>query len=125
MHEANGGRLEAQFAGCLEAGKECGGIEAGQLFAVRIDPFLGFKHLGVQRRRPPDLEGKQVRPVLVADQQSVGVAFGDHQQGGLAASLKERVGGHSSAHLQVRDKGLAAGFIQQSADGMYGCVGIT
>ena len=117
--------MEAAAARCLQSGEKRVAIQARQLLAGGIDAFPGLEHLRVQRRRSPDFQRKEVGAVLVGDQQRVGKTGGNDQQGGLATPLKQRVGGHRGAHLEVPHRAFAAAFGDQRADRMHGCVGIT
>ncbi len=63
-----------------------------------------LQHLSVERGGPDRLQGKEVRTVLIADQQGIGKACIHQQQGGGAAALKQGIGGDGGAQPQLLDQ---------------------
>ena len=113
VQEGDGGGGEALGDGGLQADLQRALVQRPHDRAVGGQPLGGLDDAGIERGRPHDVEGEQVRPRLVPDQQAVGEAFGGDEQGAGAAALQQRIGGDRGAHLDRLDtrggKGRARG----------------
>ena len=78
-------------------------LTAGGQAASHLD------HPALQGLRPEDLEGEQVRAVLIADLQQVGEATVHQQQGGGTLVLQKRIGGHRGAQPHLLHQGRRNG----------------
>ena len=75
-----------------------------KLAAVGRQPPGHLQHAHLQGSRPLDPQGKDVRPVLIADGQQIGEALIDQQQHRCAAVLQQGIGGHGSAESHLADQ---------------------
>ena len=99
----HGDRAEAVGVRRRQVGRHRLLVERGDHLAVRADPLGHLDHPVVQQFREDDLAVEDARPVLVADAQRVAEPPGDDQDGGFAAPLQQRVGGHRGAEPDRAD----------------------
>ena len=75
-----------------------------QLRAIRRQAATNLQHPPGQGLRPPDLQGKQIGPVLIADGQQIGEAAVEQQQRRPALALQQRICGHGGAQAHLGDQ---------------------
>ena len=96
--------------------------------AVGGHTLVHLEHTLVHRRRQMNVEREDPGTVLVADAQRVAEPSRGHEQGGLAAALEQRIGGHRGAHAHLGDVrgryGLGSGDPEQVAHSLHGGVGV-
>ncbi len=100
--------LEDGFCLCL--------VQWLQHCAVCIDPFIDLDHPAVQRFRPDDMQRKNVRPRLVANDQCIGHALCGDEYWRFTPMLQQCVGCHRSAHANGIDTRIRM-IVQRAAHG--------
>ena len=125
MQQHHGAAATTGLAGSPHRGGQ-GVIKAQGFEFEPIGPQASghLQHLLVEGDRPDRLQGKEVRTVLIADQQGIGKTSVHQQQGGGAAALKQGIGGDGGAQPQLLDQTRGYGGAdlesQQLADGRHG-----
>ena len=102
MQQHHGAAAATDLAGGPHRGGQ-GVIEAQGFDFESIGPQTPghLQHLLVEGDWPDRLQGKEVRTVLIADQQGIGKACVHQQQGGGAAALEQGIGGDGGAQPQL------------------------
>ena len=90
-------------------------IEWLDLRAVDADTAANLGDALVEHARKMDVEIEQARPRLIADAQHIGKPSIDHQEGALALTFEQRVGGHGSAHLHRFDRARRNARVERQA----------
>ena len=75
-----------------------------QLRAIRRQAATHLQHAPGKRLRPLDLQGEQIRAVLIADAEQIGKAAVEQQQRWPALALQHRIGGHGGAQPHLGDQ---------------------
>lgn len=75
-----------------------------ELPAIGGEPPVHLQHAGIERGRSADLQGKQLRAVLIADQQGISETTADQKQGRGAAAFEQGIGGHGGADPHLLDQ---------------------
>ncbi len=103
MHQHDRDRPQSLRVHALQIGSHDGFVQRLDHLAAGADALRHLAHGGLQQLGQDDVEGEEVRPVLVADAQDVAETARDEQRRGLALALEQRVGRDGGAHLDRPD----------------------
>ncbi len=87
---------------------------------VGADALACLHHRCVQHLGKLDIQGKNIRAVLISYSQRIGQTCRRDQHGGIALAFQQRIGGHCGTHLDGFDGGRLPA--EQGADSGHGCV---
>ena len=104
VHEGDRHRVQSGAVSFLQPPPRPVLVERPHHHAVGADALVHLEHLRVRRLGQRDVEGEDVRPVLVADAQCVAEAARGHVERRRPGTLQERVGRHRGAHADVGDE---------------------
>jgi hypothetical protein len=91
VHERHGHGVDPGLVQFGNRGVQTGLIEGFEHVPPRVHPFVDFDHQLRQRLGQPDLQRKQIRPLLRADTQEVCKTRGHHQRSACSLALEQRI----------------------------------
>ncbi|GAK34080.1 hypothetical protein AQ1_01976 [alpha proteobacterium Q-1] len=106
MHKGNRHRPQPGSPSRLQIGQQALFIQWDQDLAIRRTALIHLDHMGIKRRGAANIQIKQMRPILLADPQSIAKTAGDEQRNRLALALKQGIGGHRGAHADAGNFGF-------------------
>ena len=124
VHEHNGNGGKAFSLGAQQRRAYFGFIGRAFNRAIRQHALVHLHHAGVKLLRLDDILGKNLSAGLIANFQRIAEALGCDQQGFIALTLQQRIGGDRSAHFHRANAALGNGFTglkpQQITNALHG-----